>query len=80
MRLVPGDRVRVIAAKAEYTGCRGSIVPGPGAHDESIRPLGYYVAIDGENGVARPFLSSELEPLVLARARRHRQMLEREGA
>ncbi len=58
-----GDRVRVRKSDSEYTGCRGTI-----AHEsESLRggatPLGHYVAIDGENGVTRPFLLEDLELL-----------------
>lgn len=56
-----GDRVRVIAGQSPYTGCRGTIVEDPHAANPEQLPLGYYVAIDGENGVAQPFLTSALE-------------------
>jgi len=66
-----GERVRVVTAENPYTGCRGTIAepasavpPGPDGE-----PLGCYVAIDGENGLARPFLLAELERLPLARVR-----------
>lgn len=67
--LRPGDRVRVIAPDSDYTGCRGSVLGDPGAR-EGVTPLGYYVAIDGESGRPRPFLSHELQRLVAVRARR----------
>ncbi len=64
MRFRQGDRVRILAPNGEYTGCRGTIVdpdaPGVGV-------LGRLVAIDGENGVARPFLVGDLEILRAAR-------------
>ena len=54
-----------------YTGCRGTVAeassrvpPGPGG-----QPLGCYVAIDGENGRTRPFLTIELEAIPVARVR-----------
>jgi hypothetical protein len=61
-----GDRVRVIAGQNPYTGCRGTIVQDPHASPGDqlplgYIPLGYYVAIDGENGVAQPFLTDALE-------------------
>lgn len=56
-----GDRVRVIAADNAYTGCRGRILEASGPVEGDQLPLGYYVAIDGENGIARPFLASALE-------------------
>ncbi|MEZ4279395.1 MAG: hypothetical protein R3F21_07230 [Myxococcota bacterium] len=59
-----GDRVRIRNLQSEYTGCRGTIVdpdaPGTVA-------LGRLVAIDGENGIARPFLVGDLEILRAAR-------------
>jgi hypothetical protein len=71
-----GDRVRVITPDSPYTGCRGSVLEDPGAR-ENLTPLGYYVAIDGENGRARPFLSQELQRLVAATARRRETGSER---
>ena len=56
-----GDRVRVIQPNSSYTGCRGSVVEASGRPEPGQLPLGYFVAIDGENGVARPFLSGALE-------------------
>jgi hypothetical protein len=67
--LKPGDRVRVIAPQSPYTGCRGTVLEDPGAQ-QGVTPLGYYVAIDGENGRARPFLATVLQRLVAARTRR----------
>ena len=75
MSLKPGDRVRVIAPQSPYTGCRGTVLEDPGAR-QGVTPLGYYVAIDGENGRARPFLATELQRLVAVSARRR----ELEGA
>jgi hypothetical protein len=66
----PGNRVRILRPVSEYTGCRGTIAEDPsGALPEGIAPLGHFVAIDGENGIIRPFLLSDL---VLLRARRVR--------
>jgi hypothetical protein len=61
-----GDRVRIRNPHSEYTGCRGTIAddPAPG-----IGVLGHHVAIDGENGITRPFLLGDLEPLRPARVR-----------
>lgn len=59
-----GDRVRVRNPNSEYTGCRGTIADP----DESgVTALGRLVAIDGENGIARPFLVGDLEPIRAAR-------------
>ncbi|HKK50785.1 MAG TPA: hypothetical protein VKA74_04325 [Myxococcota bacterium] len=59
-----GDRVRIKNPSSEYTGCRGTIAddPAPG-----VAVLGHHVAIDGENGITRPFLLGDLEPLRPAR-------------
>lgn len=59
-----GDRVRIRNSHSEYTGCRGTIVDpdAPG-----VVALGRLVAIDGENGIARPFLAGDLELLRAAR-------------
>lgn len=59
-----GDRVRVRNPHSEYTGCRGTIVD---ADEPGVIALGRLVAIDGENGVARPFLIADLERLRVAR-------------
>jgi hypothetical protein len=58
-----GERVRVIRAGSAYTGCRGSILEASGPAQGAQLPLGYYVAIDGENGLSRPFLASDLARL-----------------
>lgn len=67
MALKAGDRVRVVQADSPYTGCRGTVASSPETESSELSPFGYYVAIDGENGVARPFLVSALEPLAPAR-------------
>jgi len=64
-----GDRVRIRKRASEYTGCRGSVVDDPGGAANGVAPLGHWVAIDGENGVARPFLVEDLEALRPARVR-----------
>ena len=58
-----GERVRVIRAGSPYTGCRGSIVEASGPAQGGQLPLGYYVAIDGENGLSHPFMASDLARL-----------------
>ena len=64
-----GDRVRVCQPNGEYSGCRGTIVEAPTASgDQASLPLGYMVAVDGENGVARPFLIQHLELIRMAPA------------
>ncbi len=65
-----GDRVRVCKPDSEYTGCRGSIADDQAAVPIGVTPMGHYVAIDGENGVVRPFLVQDLEPLRPAVVRR----------
>jgi hypothetical protein len=70
MNFEPGDRVRVTTPQSAYTGCRGEVVEVSGEDGEDVSPLGYYVAIDGENGVSRPFLAGDLAPLVAAKVRR----------
>lgn len=65
MAFQPGDRVRIRRPDSEYTGCRGHVVEDPGGHGASL--FGCWIAIDGENGVARPFLLEDLEPLRPAR-------------
>lgn len=65
-----GDRVRITNPNSEYTGCRGTIADAGGAAGEQpsdVIVLGHQVAIDGENGVTRPFLLSDLEALRAAR-------------
>lgn len=59
-----GDRVRVRNPHSEYTGCRGTIVD---ADEPGVTALGRLVAVDGENGVARPFLVADLERMRAAR-------------
>ena len=67
-----GDRVRIVTSESAYTGCRGTVARPPAIvpQGEVGLPLGYYVAVDGENGRLRPFLTGELERLRLARVRR----------
>jgi hypothetical protein len=65
-----GDRVRVIQSEGPYTGCRGTIADAPGSGDPDPLPLGYHVAIDGENGVVRPFLVGALEKIAAVSSRR----------
>ena len=69
-----GDRVRIKNTHSEYTGCRGSIADPiadqPSRHSAgSVTQLGHLVAIDGENGVTRPFLVGDLLPLRAASVR-----------
>ncbi len=66
-----GERVRIVATGSPYAGCRGTVceAPYPVPADDTGGPLGYYVAIDGENGLARPFLSQEVERVRIARVR-----------
>jgi hypothetical protein len=59
-----GDRVRVRNPHSEYTGCRGTIVD---PDEAGVTALGHLVAVDGENGIARPFLVADLELLRAAR-------------
>ena len=63
-----GDRVRIIDPNHEYTGCRGTIADDESAASSAVTVLGHHVAIDGENGLTRPFLVSELQPLRAVRA------------
>ena len=64
MAFVQGDRVRIRNPHSEYTGCRGTIVD---PDEPGVAVLGRLVAIDGENGIARPFLVGDLERLRAAR-------------
>lgn len=64
MDIRQGERVRVRNPHSEYTGCRGTVVD---PDEEGVAVLGRLVAIDGENGIARPFLTVDLEPLRAAR-------------
>lgn len=70
-RFALGDRVRIVTGDSAYTGCRGTVAAPPARvpASEDGEPLGYYVAIDGENGRVRPFLTLELERLRPARVR-----------
>ncbi len=76
-----GDRVRITNANSEYTGCRGTIVDDSrdAATADGVTILGHQVAIDGENGIARPFLLADLEPLRAARARSRGGVSQRES-
>ncbi len=65
-----GDRVRIKTADSEYTGCRGTICKDPAEAVAGVASLGFFVAIDGENGRTRPFLATDLELLQVARVRR----------
>lgn len=71
MKFQQGDRVRVVTAESDYTGCRGTLARPPTAvpAGPNGEPLGYYVAIDGEKGRPRPFLTEELELLRAVPAR-----------
>jgi len=75
-----GDRVRIRAPRSEYTGCRGTIADPPGTQAQGELPLGHMVAVDGENGVTRPFLVQHLERLAPARVRRDEADAERPAA
>jgi hypothetical protein len=55
-----GDRVRICRPESEYTGCRGTITDGVDGQPEGVTPLGHFVAVDGENGLVRPFLIQDL--------------------
>lgn len=76
MSFQAGDRVRIRKPESEYTGCRGTIVDDPALQLDApgVTPLGYFIAIDGENGVRRPFLAQEIELLRPAVVRRDRTM------
>jgi hypothetical protein len=67
MRFQRGDRVRITRAVSEYTGCRGTIVEAASDSPKGVTALGHFVAIDGENGRARPFLIGDLELLRAAK-------------
>lgn len=64
MTIRRGDRVRIRDPYSEYTGCRGTVVD---PDEEGVAALGRLVAVDGENGIARPFLAGDLELLRAAR-------------
>ncbi len=64
-----GDRVRVTQEQSPYTGCRGTVTEASGPCGDGQLPLGYYVTIDGENGVARPFLTDALERITAVASR-----------
>jgi hypothetical protein len=64
MSLRQGDRVRIRNPHSEYTGCRGTVVD---PDEAGVSALGRLIAIDGENGIARPFLVGDLERLCAAR-------------
>ena len=68
--LAAGDRVRVVRPANSYTGCRGTVVEASGPAQDGQLPLGYLVAIDGENGIARPFLTADLLRIQAVSARR----------
>jgi len=72
-----GDRVRVIKTDSPYTGCRGTIVAHSGPAAGEQLPLGYYVAIDGENGITRPFLAQHLCAVKAHRVRHQSGVAER---
>lgn len=67
--LSAGDRVRVTKSPSPYTGCRGVVVEVSGPDADGGAPLGYYVAIDGENGLRRPFLAGDLEAVTALKVR-----------
>ena len=64
MDIRQGDRVRIRDPHSEYTGCRGTVVD---SDEAGVAALGRLVAVDGENGIARPFLFGALELLRAAR-------------
>jgi hypothetical protein len=64
MTLRRGVRVRVLNPNSEYTGCRGTVAD---PDEPGVPALGRLVAIDGENGITRPFLVGDLELLRAAR-------------
>ncbi|MBJ18033.1 MAG: hypothetical protein GY910_09100 [bacterium] len=64
-----GDRVRITTRNSEYTGCRGTIADSVGDPPAAVSVLGHDVAIDGENGMTRPFLVADLEALRAVRVR-----------
>jgi hypothetical protein len=68
-----GDRVRICRPESEYTGCRGTITDGVDGQPEGVTPLGHFVAVDGENGLVRPFLIQDLALLRPASVRPTRQ-------
>jgi hypothetical protein len=68
-----GDRVRICRPESEYTGCRGTITDGVDGQPEGVTPLGHFVAVDGENGLVRPFLIQDLALLRPASVRLTRQ-------
>ncbi len=78
MKYFAGDRVRVRKIKSEYTGCRGVIAEGSVSGEGNDSALGYFVAIDGENGRLRPFLVADLELLRAASVRHPAIEAERE--
>ena len=63
MNLRRGDRVRITNPNSEYTGCRGTVADSSSEQPARVTVLGHEIAIDGENGMTRPFLVSDLEPL-----------------
>ena len=63
MRFQNGQRIRVLAPDSEYTGCRGTIADDPTTLNDDVVVLGHMVAIDGENGMVRPFLTKDLVAL-----------------
>ena len=67
-RFRPGDRVRIINPNHEYTGCRGTVAAQDADAAPGVTVLGHHVAIDGENGILRPFLVTDLQPLRAMRA------------
>lgn len=64
-----GDRVRIKNPISEYTGCRGTVLEDAADQPDGVAALGFFVAIDGENGRTRPFLAADLERLAVARVR-----------
>jgi hypothetical protein len=64
-----GDRVRITRPDSAYTGCRGTVADVPGGDDTRTIALGCHIAIDGENGVSRPFLNHELQDIAAVKSR-----------
>ena len=70
LEIKAGDRVRIVHPQSAYTGCRGSVVETSGPTEDGQLPLGFLVAIDGENGLSRAFLAGDLQRIKAIAARR----------
>jgi hypothetical protein len=61
--------VRITRSDSAYTGCRGTVIDVPGGDDTRTIALGCHIAIDGENGLSRPFLNHELQGIAAVKSR-----------